>query len=41
MKPRMLDSQLADLEPPEDALTLDIALPPEKLVAEIRRNLAL
>jgi gluconokinase len=41
MPARLLDSQLAALEPPADALTLDIALPPEKLVAEIRRNLAL
>ena len=41
MKPGMLDSQLAALEPPADALTLDIARPPEKLVAEIRGHLGL
>jgi gluconokinase len=31
----LLDSQLALLEPPLDALTLDIALPPDTLVAAI------
>lgn len=41
MKPAMLDSQLAALEPPAGALTLDISRPPEALVAEIRRKLAL
>jgi gluconokinase len=41
MKPAMLDSQLAALEPPTDALTLDISKPPEQLVAEIRRRLKL
>jgi len=38
MKPAMLDSQLATLEPPAGALTLDISQPPESLVAEIRRQ---
>jgi len=36
MRPEMLDSQLAALEPPADALTLDIALQPAELVAQIR-----
>jgi gluconokinase len=36
MKPELLDSQLAALEPPATALALDIADPPEKLVAAIR-----
>ena len=39
MKPAMLDSQLAALEPPAAALTLDITRAPEELVAEIRRAL--
>ncbi len=38
MKPEMLRSQLAALEPPRDALTLDVAEPPEKLVERIRRE---
>jgi gluconokinase len=41
MKPEMLASQLAALEPPADALVLDVAQPPEQLIAEIRRSLAL
>ncbi len=41
MKPAMLESQLAVLEPPADALTLDIARSPAELVAEIRRRLTL
>lgn len=41
MKPAMLDSQLATLEPPAGALTLDISQPPGALVAEIRRRLGL
>ncbi len=36
MKPDMLASQLAALEPPTDALTLDVAAAPAKLVAAIR-----
>jgi len=39
MKPGMLDSQLAILEPPADALRLDVQHSPETLVQEIRRNL--
>lgn len=41
MKPEMLASQLAALEPPAGALTLDIGEPPEKLVAQIRREFGL
>lgn len=41
MKPGMLESQLATLEPPAHALTLDIKHPPAELVAEIRRTLGL
>jgi len=40
MKPAMLSSQFADLEPPRDALAVDIAQPPEAIVAQIRRALA-
>jgi gluconokinase len=40
MKPGMLDSQLAILEPPVDAITLDVGQPPEELVSRIRRQLA-
>jgi gluconokinase len=36
MKETMLQSQFEALEPPRDALTLDVARPPEKLVADIR-----
>jgi len=41
MKPAMLESQFATLEPPEHALTLDIAAPPESIVRQIRAALAL
>jgi gluconokinase len=41
MKPAMLESQLAILEPPAEALVLDVGRPPEELVAEIRRALGL
>jgi gluconokinase len=41
MKPAMLDSQLAILEPPQHALTIDVAAEPDAIVAEIRRNLSL
>lgn len=41
MKPQMLESQFATLEPPADALTIDIAKSPGELVAEIRRALSL
>ena len=39
MKPAMLDSQLATLEPPVDALTLDVAATPAALVSQIRATL--
>jgi gluconokinase len=41
MKPAMLDSQLAALEPPANALALDVSAPPAALVAQIRRQLGL
>lgn len=41
MKPGMLDSQLAILEPPAGALTLDVAQPPDTLVASIRQHCGL
>jgi gluconokinase len=41
MKPEMLSSQFADLEPPRDALTVDIAQPPEVMVTQIRNALGL
>ena len=37
----ILASQLADLEEPESAVTVDIAASPEKMVAEIREKLRL
>jgi gluconokinase len=36
-----LASQLADLEEPENAVTVSIAAPPDKIVAEIRKQLGL
>lgn len=39
MKVQMLDSQLAALEPPADAVAVDVAGSPEEIVAEIRRRL--
>jgi gluconokinase len=41
MKPAMLDSQLATLEVPTDALTVNAALPVAAIVASIRAALAL
>lgn len=41
MKPDMLASQLAALEPPADVLTVDIAPPPEVIAGRIRSALAL
>ena len=40
MKPAMLDSQLATLEEPEDAITIDIAQSPAQIIAGIRSALA-
>jgi gluconokinase len=37
----ILASQFADLEEPDDALTVEIDLPPEEIVAEIRRGFGL
>jgi gluconokinase len=39
MKPEMLASQLAALEPPVDALVLDVVCSVEELVGQIRRHL--
>ena len=41
MKENMLRSQFDTLEPPKDALVLDIAEPPGELVAKIRRAFGL
>jgi len=41
MKAAMLSSQLADLEPPRDALTVGIAQSPEAIATEIRSALGL
>ena len=41
MRPELLGSQLAALEPPADALELDISAPVEALVARIRSELGL
>lgn len=41
MKPAMLASQLAALEPPADALTVDISPAPAEIAARIRRELSL
>ena len=40
MKPAMLDSQLATLEEPVNALVVDIAPSPAEIVAQLRRVLA-
>jgi gluconokinase len=37
----ILAGQFADLEEPDDAITVDAAQPPEQIVAEIRKRLAL
>lgn len=41
MRPEMLASQLATLEPPANALSVDIAASPLELVARIRQSLGL
>jgi len=38
---QLLASQFADLEEPEDAITVDVTHTPEEIVAEIRKQLAL
>jgi gluconokinase len=40
MKPAMLDSQLAALEEPTNALTIDIAQSPAQIIAAIRAGIA-
>jgi len=40
MPPELLQSQLDTLEIPADAITVDVAVPPEAVVAEIRRKLS-
>jgi gluconokinase len=37
----ILAGQFADLEEPEDAITVDAALPPQQIVTEIRKQLGL
>lgn len=39
MKEQMLASQLADLEEPTDAITIDVSKSPEQIVSEIRKHL--
>lgn len=41
MGPELLDSQLAILEEPADALVIDAELPPEEIVLRIRRGLSI
>ena len=41
MKEQMLASQLADLEEPEDALTIEVSKSPEEIVSEVRKQLGL
>ena len=38
---QLLASQFADLEEPADAIIVDVALSPQEIVAEIRKQLAL
>ena len=40
MPSELLQSQLDTLEIPADAITVDVAVPPEAIVAEIRRKLS-
>ena len=41
MKEQMLTSQLADLEEPTDAITIEVSKSPQQIVSEIRNRLAL
>jgi gluconate kinase len=41
MKEEMLASQLADLEEPADAITINISNSPEQIVSTIRKSLGL
>ena len=38
---QILASQLADLEEPQEAVAVEIASPPQQIVAEIRKKLGL
>jgi gluconokinase len=40
MSERMLDSQLETLEPPDDAMVVNVDRPPAEIVTEIRRRLS-
>jgi gluconokinase len=40
-KPELLASQFAALEEPTDAITINVSLTPEEIVAEIRQRLSL
>jgi gluconokinase len=41
MNPKLLDSQIATLEPPKDALRVSIAGPPEEIVGQILQHVSL
>ena len=41
MNPALLDSQIATLEAPADAIDVDVALTPDQQVAAIRQALSL
>ena len=41
MNPNLLHSQFETLEPPADAVRVDVAPPPEQIAAEIRKKLGL
>lgn len=41
MNPHLLHSQFETLEPPDNAIAVDIAPPPDEIAAEIRRKLGL
>jgi gluconate kinase len=41
MNPALLDSQFQTLEEPEDALRIDVRLPPDEIVTMIRNHFKL
>jgi gluconokinase len=41
MSPALLHSQFETLEPPDDAVQIDVTPPPEVVAAEIRHRLGL